>query len=169
MRAFSSIHKDIQPMRDINNAEAAKQRQQRPTQTVVEQNSRPVGVMLIAAMFLMLAVLAVIGLYFMFSQPGGVATTFASEPLNAILFPLSLPASVAVAIGLFQLREWGRILACAFLIVAIIRFFIDALQQYPIDAALALGFTNTLVPAAILMYLFHPSIRPVFRRAPRRS
>jgi hypothetical protein len=120
--------------------------------------------MLIGAMFLLLAVLAAIGLFFMFSQPGGVGATFASEPLNAILFPLSLPFSIVIAVGLFRLREWGRILACAFLVVAIIRFFIDAFEQYPIDAALALGFTNTLVPAAILMYLSHPSIRPFFGR-----
>lgn len=151
-------------MRDIQNTDAAKQHRQQPTQSVAQKQGRPVGVMLIAGMFLLLGVLAAIGLFFMFSQPGGVGATFASEPHNAILFPLSLPFSVAIAVGLFQLREWGRSLACVFLIVAIIRFFVDAFQQYPIDAALALGFTNTLIPAAILMYLSHPSIRPAFRR-----
>jgi hypothetical protein len=151
-------------MRDIQNADTTEPRRQQPTHPGAQHQGRPVGVMLIAGMFLLLAVLAAIGLFFMFSQPGGVGTTFAAEPFNAILFPLSLPFSIAIAVGLFQLREWGRSLACAFLVVAIIRFFVDAFQQYPIDAALALGFTNTLIPAAILLYLSHPSIRPAFRR-----
>ncbi len=132
-----------------------------------DSGGRPVGAMIIA-------VLAFLGIGVVLYNLVGAATTLldpAADPAlrrtAAWLLPLSialLPVLGAIGIGLWRQREWGRKLAVIFLVVSIGSVTLQALLTYDVQAAVMVALLRNAIPATLLGYLLHPSIRASFRR-----
>lgn len=125
---------------------------------------RPVGVMLIAVLCLVGAFIVALNLVLIVGEPNGIATLFGAERWTLLASLLLLPLLIAGGIGLLRLREWARLIVVGLVGVAILSFFVDSLLRYPVSTGLLLALSRSLIPATMLLYLLHPSIRPAFRR-----
>jgi hypothetical protein len=128
---------------------------------------RPVGVMLIAALCVLGVLVLLLNLALIVAEPGGFAALFGAEALTLIVSVVMTPLLITGAVGLFRLRPWARVLVVALLGVAIASFFADSLLRYPASTGLLLGLSRSLIPATMLLYLLHPSIRQFFHRGRR--
>jgi hypothetical protein len=130
------------------------------------QGGRPVGVMIIAAMFLFYVV--VVG-YNAFDAFGGmsapnIGAAARSDARWALILSLvQMPFYAATAIGLWRLKQWGRYLALIFLLINIVRFVVTAFFSPALGIGLLIALSNSIIPLTIMLYLLHPSIRPIFR------
>jgi hypothetical protein len=132
-----------------------------------DSGGRPVGAMIIA-------VLAFLAIGVVLYNLLGAATTLldpAADPslrgTATWLLPLSivlLPLLGAIGVGLWRQREWGRKLAVIFLAVSIISVTLQALLTYNLQTALMVALVRNAIPATLMGYLLHPSIRASFRR-----
>lgn len=132
-----------------------------------DSGGRPVGAMIIAV----LAFLAIgVVLYNLIGATTTLLDPAADPALRRTatwLLPLSialLPALGAIGVGLWRRREWGRRLAVIFLVVSISSVTLQALFTYNLQTALMVALARNAVPATLLGYLLHPSIRASFRR-----
>lgn len=74
------------------------------------------------------------------------------------------PLLFVIGVGLWRVREWARVAAVVFILAMIGFFFAQGVLQPNVQVGLWLAVVRSLVPAALLMYLLHPSIRPLFRK-----
>ena len=126
--------------------------------------TRPVGVVIVAAVFVLGAVMNLVAaldlLGFAGSAPGAVRGDLA-VPVGWLLLiaaALSLPA----AYGVFAMTSWGWFLGVGLHAMA----FVQNLLMYLNDNSLLVGMVVTaIVPALILWYLFRPSVRALFAGA----
>jgi hypothetical protein len=138
-------------MRDIQHSSRAGQ-----NGTATE--GAPVGARLLAIISLLVAIgiVVVIG--------GGVVQGGASLTAIDVALLGVAPLLVSIGVGLWRAREWARVLAVVFLAGMIGFFFVQGLLQPDVQVGLWFAVVRSLVPVALLMYLLHPSIRPLFRR-----
>lgn len=133
-------------------------------------SSRPVGVTLVAIMFLFYAVVVGVNA-FTASQALGLpelsALARSDARLDMILSLVQLPFYIVTAIGVWRLQPWGRYLALLFLALNIARFVVEAFSFPTLTYGLLAALSRSIIPITIMLYLLHPMIRPVFRR--RRS
>jgi hypothetical protein len=127
----------------------------------------PVGARIIAV----LAFLAIgVALYNLVGAAMALLDPAADAALRATarwILPLSIaliPVLAAIGVGLWRVREWGRRLAVAFLAISIVVVFGQALLRPDVLTGLLVALSRNTVPATLLLYLVHPSIRPSFRR-----
>lgn len=131
-----------------------------PGAGVDEPTGRPVGVILIAVVcFVFVAALA-----FVVAQIalGGPELGLGSQWL--LLALALIPICAAAGVGLLQRRNWARYLVVGGMVTAIVGLFVRGLGMPSLDYGLRNAFTGSLLPAAIILYLLHPSIRVSFRR-----
>jgi uncharacterized membrane protein (DUF2068 family) len=127
---------------------------------------RPVGAMIIAVMFLFYVVVVGYNAFdaFVGMSAAGISAAARSDARWAlILLLVQLPFYLATAIGLWRLKQWGRYLALIFLAINIARFVVTAFFAPVLGMGLLIALSNSIIPLAIMLYLLHPSIRPMFR------
>jgi hypothetical protein len=126
--------------------------------------SRPVGVIVMAIVFLLGAALNVLAATDLFGLTAG-------NPLAA-QGPIAVPTgllmliwgvvSVPTAYGVFAMTSWGWTLAVGMSVVG----FLQNAMQYVNDNSLLIAMVVTaIVPALFLWYLSRPHVRAAFRRA----
>lgn len=138
----------------------------RPQQPSAGQG-RPVGVALVAIMFLFYAVVVGFNAFIAFrafNLPGLSAVAHSDARLDLILSLAQLPFYIVTAFGLWRLRQWGRYLALVFLALNIARFVVEAFAFPTLTYGLLAALSRSIIPLTIMLYLLHPSIRPMFRR-----
>ncbi|HEX6292576.1 MAG TPA: hypothetical protein VFZ66_25550 [Herpetosiphonaceae bacterium] len=131
-----------------------------------QPRGRPVGVMIIAALFVLYVVfmaLTAVEAFQLLSAAGTSADARSNAQLALALALAQLPFYAVTAIGLWRLKEWGRYLALAFLALNVARFVVEALLAPVLVPSLMIALSRSVIPITLMLYLLHPSIRPVFR------
>lgn len=132
-------------------------------------SGRPVGVTLVAIMFLFYAVVVGVNAFNAFQAlglPELSALARSDARLDMILSLAQLPFYIVAAIGVWRLQSWGRYLALLFLAFNIGRAVVES-SVFPFPQSGLATLSRSIIPITIMLYLLHPMIRPVFRR--RRS
>ncbi|HEY0739477.1 MAG TPA: hypothetical protein VGD69_31425 [Herpetosiphonaceae bacterium] len=127
---------------------------------------RPVGVALVAIMFLFYAVVVGFNAFIAFQALGMAGLSAAARGdarLDLILSLVQLPFYVVTAFGLWRLRQWGHYLALVFLALNIVRFVVEAFSFPTLTYGLLAALSRSVIPFTIMLYLLHPMIRSVFR------
>lgn len=127
---------------------------------------RPVGVALVALMFLSYAVIKGFEAFSAFQAvnlPGLSPTARSDAQFDLIRSLVELLIYVVTAFGVWRLRQWGWYLALAFLAFNIVRAVITTFN-FPLPHNLLEALNQSIIPITIMLYLLHPMIRPVFRR-----
>jgi hypothetical protein len=127
---------------------------------------RPVGVALIAIMFAFFVIIASSTGWSAFQALNSgrlSAASIAEARLDLILSLLAVPFCVVAAIGVWRQRRWGLYLALVFLVLTILRFVVEAFSFATLGYGLLAALSRSVIPITIMLYLLHPSIRPVFR------
>lgn len=137
----------------------------RPQQPGASQG-RPVGVALVALMFLLYAVVKGFNAFSAFQAvnlPGLSPTAHSDAQFDLIRSLVELPFYVVTAFGVWRLRQWGWYLALAFLAFTIVRAVVTTFN-FPWPHNLLAPLSQSIIPITIMLYLLHPMIRSVFRR-----
>lgn len=127
---------------------------------------RPVGAALIALMFLFYIVVTVYNAVDAFQgmNATGISAAARSDARWAFGFALvQLPFYAAAAFGVWRLKRWGWYLALVFLAINIVRFVVEAFFFPSLAIGLLAALSRSVIPLTIMLYLLHPSIRPIFR------
>lgn len=126
-----------------------------------ESAGRAVGVILIAVVcFLFTAAMTFLAVQAALDGPVAAAL---SAPLLALAVAL-IPICAISGIGLLQRRNWARYLVVGGMLAAIVGLFVRSLGMESLDYGLRNALSGSLLPAAIILYLLHPSIGATFRR-----
>lgn len=130
-----------------------------------ESTGRPVGVILIAVVcfFFVVALAGVVLQTLLVGGPGTSSDAALSLPWLAVALVL-LPVCVAAGVGLLLRRNWARYLVVIGMVAAIVGLLVRGLGMSSLDYGLRFAFSGSLLPAAIILYLLHPSIRATFQR-----
>jgi hypothetical protein len=129
-------------------------------------SGRPVGVALVALMFLFYAVVVGFNAFIAFramSLPGLSPTAHADAQFDLMLSLVQLPFYIATAFGVWRLQQWGRYLALAFLALNVGRAVVES-SVFPFPQSVLATLSRSIIPVTIMLYLLHPMIRTVFRR-----
>jgi peptidoglycan/LPS O-acetylase OafA/YrhL len=120
----------------------------------VERQERPFGISLIVT----LIVLGVLLNAFLALNAWIRAAELRETPTLAIFLILEVLVGIALAVGLWGLREWARMVAVVWYgLVFVFNFFSNFNE--PLTAASLMGL---VVPVAIVIYLVQPQVRDVF-------
>jgi len=136
---------------------------------------RPIGVSLIAILFLFTAAyLIVVGAVMLFS-PGSVSMSSGADLLGGLevagpyMFLLIAVVATAIGVGLLQLHNWARrlaILAALLGMVLLLPSVSSAVLDFRITQ-LIWGGLGVMVRAMIVWYLYQPPLKEAFNREPR--
>ena len=117
-------------------------------QVVLEREERPFGVSLIVT----LIVLGVLLNAFLALNAWIRAAELRETPTLAVLLIVEILAGIALAVGLWRLREWARLAAVVWYgLVFLVNFFANFNE--PLTATSLMGL---VVPVAIVVYLIQP-------------
>lgn len=136
-----------------------------PGASPTESTGRPVGVILIAVVcfFFVVALVGVVLQTILTGGPGSSSDAALTVPWLALAIVL-IPVCVASGIGLLLRRHWARYIVVGGMVAAIVGLLVRGLGMSSLDYGLRFAFSGSLLPAAIILYLLHPSIRATFRR-----
>ena len=129
------------------------------------RRSRPVGVTIITVLCLLAVVVLgyrVVDAFVVLGATGldsDVRTEVRQQLLVSVLL---LPFFAVIGVGLWRLTEWARLLAVGFLVFTIASFVYQAFGFPSLPYGLLAALSRSVVPATMLLYLLHPSIRTVF-------
>lgn len=127
-------------------------------------SGRPIGVLLLTLLCLLtvVGIVVFVGLALLGAQQAnvGVATVLADLALPIALIPIF----AVIGVGLWRLRRWGLYLAVGFLVIAVAAIVIDSLTRYTSSTGWRLALNRGIIPAVLIFYLLHPSIRAAFRQ-----
>jgi multidrug transporter EmrE-like cation transporter len=136
---------------------------------------RPIGVSLIAILFLFTAAyLIVVGAVMLFS-PGTISMSSGADLLGGLevagpyMFCLIAVVATAIGLGLLRLHNWARrlaILAALLGMVLLLPSVSSAVLDFRI-AQLIWGGLGVMVRAMIVWYLYQPPVKEAFNREPR--
>src|SRR5437868_13296529 len=136
---------------------------------------RPIGVSLIAILFLLTAVyLIVVGALMLFS-PGTISMSSGADLLGGLevagpyMFWLVAVVATAIGVGLLRLHSWARrlaILAALLGMVLLLPSVFSAVLDFRITQ-LIWGGLGVMVRAMIVWYLYQQPVKEAFNREPR--
>jgi multidrug transporter EmrE-like cation transporter len=136
---------------------------------------RPIGVSLIAILFLLTAVyLIVVGALMLFS-PGTISMSSGADLLGGLevagpyMFLLIAVVATAIGAGLLRLHSWARrlaILAALLGMVLLLPSVSSAVLDFRI-AQLIWGGLGVMVRAMIVWYLYQLPVKEAFNREPK--
>lgn len=130
------------------------------------RRERPVGVVIIAALSLVSALLvayyALGALVALFDgAPGGALVQLVGGVALGVLL-------VTIASGLWRLKRWAQWLAASSMVVAVVVLAVDALARYGfgngLSTAMSLILSRSIAPLGMALYLVHPSISKFFTK-----
>lgn len=139
-----------------------------PAHSQPSESGRPVGVMLIAILCFIGAVIVIVygtQALLVLRDPGSAEDAASARALLPIAIGL-LPLLLALGTGLWRLRNWARYLSVGFLALGIVLVFVDAFLRYSLTTGVSLAVTRSLVPTAMIIYLLHPMTAAAFRAKP---
>ncbi|HTE89423.1 MAG TPA: hypothetical protein VK639_10735 [Terriglobales bacterium] len=136
---------------------------------------RPIGVSLIAILFLFTAAyLIVVGAVMLFS-PGSVSMSSGADLLGGLevagpyMFLLIAVVATAIGVGLLQLHNWARRLAILTALLGMV-LLLPSVSSAVLDfriTQLIWGGLGVMVRAMIVWYLYQPPLKEAFNREPR--
>ena len=136
---------------------------------------RPIGVSLIATLFLVTATYLIVVGAVMLLSPGSVSMSSGADLLGGLevagpyMFWLVAVVATAIGLGLLRLYNWARrlaILAALLGIVLLLPSVSSAVLDFRI-AQLIWGGLGVMVRAMIVWYLYQPPLKEAFNREPR--
>ncbi|HMH01840.1 MAG TPA: hypothetical protein VK555_10525 [Terriglobales bacterium] len=136
---------------------------------------RPIGVSLIATLFLVTATYLIVVGAVMLLSPGSVSMSSGADLLGGLevagpyMFWLIAMVATAIGLGLLRLYNWARrlaILAAVLGIVLLLPSVSSAVLDFRI-AQLIWGGLGVMVRAMIVWYLYQTPVKEAFNREPR--
>jgi multidrug transporter EmrE-like cation transporter len=136
---------------------------------------RPIGVSLIATLFLVTATYLIVVGAVMLLSPGSVSMSSGADLLGGLevagpyMFWLVAVVATAIGVGLLRLHNWARrlaILAALLGMVLLLPSVSSAVLDFRI-AQLIWGGLGVMVRAMIVWYLYQPPVKEAFNREPR--
>ena len=133
---------------------------------------RPIGITLIAILFIVLAVLSLLWSGLVFGVGGlssllaglfgaqNIAAVGTSSAWSGFLGILAAGVQLVVGIGLFSLRRWAWILALFGVGLTVVQGIVGVFGGGPF--AFMCGSLGLIIPVAILIYLLVPGTRQLF-------
>ena len=136
---------------------------------------RPIGVSLIATLFLVTATYLIVVGAVMLLSPGSVSMSSGADLLGGLevagpyMFWLVAVVATAIGVGLLRLHNWARrlaILAALLGMVLLLPSVSSAVLDFRITQ-LIWGGLGVMVRAMIVWYLYQPPLKEGFNREPR--
>ena len=136
---------------------------------------RPIGVSLIATLFLVTATYLIVVGAVMLLSPGSVSMSSGADILGGLevagpyMFWLVAVVATAIGVGLLRLHNWARrlaILAALLGMVLLLPSVSSAVLDFRITQ-LIWGGLGVMVRAMIVWYLYQPPLKEAFNREPR--
>ena len=136
---------------------------------------RPIGVSLIATLFLVTATYLIVVGAVMLLSPGSVSMSSGADLLGGLevagpyMFWLVAVVATAIGVGLLRLHRWARrlaILAALLGMVLLLPSVSSAVLDFRI-AQLIWGGLGVMVRAMIVWYLYQLPVEEAFNREPR--
>jgi cell division protein FtsW (lipid II flippase) len=136
---------------------------------------RPIGVSLIATLFLVTATYLIVVGAVMLLSPGSVSMSSGADLLGGLevagpyMFWLVAVVATAIGVGLLRLHNWARrlaILAALLGMVLLLPSVSSAVLDFRITQ-LIWGGLGVMVRAMIVWYLYQPPLKEAFNREPR--
>jgi hypothetical protein len=133
---------------------------------------RPVGVSLIAALFLLTAAYLIVVGVVMLLIPGKVSISAGADLLGGLevagpyMFLLMAVVGLAIGVGLLRIHNWARRLAIVTALLGMV-LLLPAVSSAVLDfriAKLVWGGLGVMVRAMIVWYLYQQPIKEVFTR-----
>jgi hypothetical protein len=133
---------------------------------------RPVGVSLIAALFLLAAAYLIVVGVVMLLSPGTVSISAGADLLGGLevagpyMFLLMAVVGLAIGVGLLRIHNWARRLAIVTALLGMV-LLLPAVSSAVLDfriAKLVWGGLGVMVRAMIVWYLYQQPIKEVFTR-----
>jgi multidrug transporter EmrE-like cation transporter len=136
---------------------------------------RPIGVNLIATLFLLTAAYLIVLGAVMLLSPGTVSMSAGADLLGGLevagpyMFLLIAVVGAAIGGGLLRLHNWARRLAILIAMLGMV-LLLPAVSSAVLDfriAKLVWGGLGVMVRAMIVWYLYQPPVKEAFNREPR--
>src|SRR5256885_14930355 len=136
---------------------------------------RPIGVSLIATLFLVTATYLIVVGAVMLLSPGSVSMSSGADLLGGLevagpyMFWLVAVVATAIGVGLLRLHSWARrlaILAALLGMVLLLPSVFSAVLDFRITQ-LIWGGLGVMVRAMIVWYLYQQPVKEAFNREPR--
>jgi hypothetical protein len=131
---------------------------------------RPVGVSLIAALFLLTAAYLIVVGVVMLLIPGKVSISAGADLLGGLevagpyMFLLMAVVGLAIGVGLLRIHNWARRLAIVTALLGMV-LLLPAVSSAVLDfriAKLVWGGLGVMVRAMIVWYLYQPPVKEAF-------
>ena len=137
--------------------------------------ARPIGVSLIAILFLLIAAYLIVAGALMLFSPGTISVSSGADLLGGLevagpyMFLLVAVVGAAVGMGLMRLHNWARrlaILAALLGMASLLPSVSSAVLDFRI-AQLVWGGLGVMVRAMMVWYLYQYPVKEAFNREPR--
>ena len=131
---------------------------------------RPIGVSLIAILFLLTAAYLIVIAVVMLLSPGAVSMSSGADLLGGLevagpyMFLLVAAVAMAIGVGLLRLYNWARRLAIVTALLGMV-LLLPSVSSAVIDfriAQLIWGGLGVMVRAMIVRYLYQPPVKEAF-------
>jgi len=136
---------------------------------------RPIGVSLIATLFLVTATYLIVVGAVMLLSPGSVSMSSGADLLGGLevagpyMFWLVAVVATAIGVGLLRLHSWARRLAILTALLGMV-LLLPSVSSAVLDfrmAQLIWGGLGVMVRAMIVWYLYQLPVKEAFNREPR--
>jgi hypothetical protein len=132
--------------------------------------TRPIGIRLIAILFLLTAAYLIVIAVVMLLSPGAVSMSAGADLLGGLevagpyMFLLAAAVGTAIGVGLLRLYNWARRLAIASALLGMV-LLLPSVSSAVLDfriAQLIWGGLGVMVRAMIVWYLYQPPVKEAF-------
>jgi multidrug transporter EmrE-like cation transporter len=132
--------------------------------------TRPIGVSLIAILFLLTAAYLIVIAVVMLLSPGAVSMSTGADLLGGLevagpyMFLLVAAVATAIGVGLLRLNNWARRLAIVAALLGMV-LLLPSVSSAVLDfriAQLIWGGLGVMVRAMMVWYLYQPPVKEAF-------